>query len=106
LRRSLVFGRTVDRVLSRFGLVGNVRGEQFSCGSLCRLGFPGQAGNEKGGDKIAAVFLSHFFSEPVADLQVLPYLAPFMAVLQGFFGMMLGFPEWMLRIANRFAHDF
>jgi hypothetical protein len=64
------------------------------------------AGNEKSGDKIAAVNSSHFLGHPVAELQELPYLTPFVAVFQGFFGMMLGFAERMFLVANGFAHHF
>jgi hypothetical protein len=64
------------------------------------------AGNKKGGDKIAAVCSSHFLGHPVAELEILPNLAPLVAVFEGFFGMMLRFTERMLRITNRFAHDF
>jgi hypothetical protein len=64
------------------------------------------AGNEKGGDKIAAVSSSCFLRQPIADLQELSYLASFVAVLEGFFGMMLGFAERMLGITDCFTHDF
>jgi hypothetical protein len=43
------------------------------------------AGNEKGGDKIAAVSSSHFLGHPVAELQEFPYFTPLVAVLEGFF---------------------
>ena len=62
--------------------------------------------NEKGGENFAAVYSRHFLGDPIAELQELPDLAPFMAILEGFLGMMLGFAEWMLGIANRFAHYF
>ena len=55
---------------------------------------------------IAAFILSHFFGEPISELKEFPYFAPFMAVLEGFFGMMLGFAERMLRIAYGFTHNF
>jgi hypothetical protein len=71
---------------------------------IIRLGT--DAGNKKGGDKIAALGSSHFLGHPVAELEILPDLAPFVAVFEGFFGMMLRFTERMLRIANCFAHDF
>jgi hypothetical protein len=40
------------------------------------------AGNEKGGEVIAAVYSGHFLGCPVAELQILPYLPPFVAVLE------------------------
>ena len=64
------------------------------------------AGNEKGGDDIAAVFSNHFFGQPVADLEVFPYFSPLMAVFEGLFGMMLSLAERMLWVANCFAHCF
>jgi hypothetical protein len=41
-----------------------------------------KAENEKGGEVIAAVSSSHFLGCPVAELEILPYLAPFVAVLE------------------------
>ena len=64
------------------------------------------ARNEKGGDRIAAFSLSHFFGQPVADLQIFPDFSPFVPVLEGFLGMMLGLAEWMFWVAYCIAHRF
>jgi hypothetical protein len=70
------------------------------------LQFSSRPETKKAAIKIAADILGHFLGHPVAELQVFPYFAPLMAVLEGFLGMMLGFAEGMFRIANCFAHCF
>jgi hypothetical protein len=62
--------------------------------------------NEKGGENFAAVYSRHFLGDPIAELQELPDLAPFMAILEGFLGMMLGFTKRMFRIPDGFTHYF
>ena len=55
---------------------------------------------------IAARCSSHLLGQPVAEMQIFPYLAPFMAVFEGFFGVMLAFAKRVFGIANDFIQCF
>ena len=50
--------------------------------------------------------LDGLFGEPVGQLQVASYFAPFVAMLHGFFGMTVGFSEGMLGISDCFIDRF
>ena len=56
--------------------------------------------------ELVKIDLDGFFGEPVGQLEILPDLAPFIAMLDGFFGMTIGFSEGMFRVPDCFIDCF
>jgi hypothetical protein len=56
--------------------------------------------------ELAKIDLDGFFGKPVGQLEIFTDLAPFIAMLDGFFGMIVGFPEGILRVPDCFIDSF